>query len=294
MSYGINVWSKSEKILDRKQIREKMRGYGWEILFQQGFSSPTIAVEGPVEDEIIVGWRPDDTDFEHVRRAIESSDRRALDFLYESEALVGCEIWVENPYDIDPGELEEMAEHKSPEEIEIIRAARSRYSVSTSAGQGPDSMEFQEYAARSIAELTDGWVEDPQSGESGTVDEIGMPTPWQGPAEASGGRTPWYSIALYSLFAVMGLLAFALGRYPLSPSSWLPAIFFLLGVVAFGLYQRAPWARIAGLGISAFLLILSLTRLVSDGVNLDRLIPILIHGAIIRELLDPEVRAYFE
>lgn len=294
MSYGLHVYSKSAEILRRESLREKMNSRGWDVLFQQGFAHPAVAVDGPMEDEVIVGWRSGECSLERARGLIESSDSRALDELYRNQTLVGSEIWVECPYEIDPQELEDMAEFKSPEELGIVRSAKSHYSVSTAAGRTPASLEFQEHVARSIAELTQGWVDDPQSGESGTADEIAAPTPWQETVRAAAGRRPWYSIAVYTLFGAMGVLSAILGRSPLEPKNWYVGVLLVLGVVAVGLYKAKQWARAAAIGLSGILLALGILTLVSTGITLHKVILTAVHVSVVLELLSTEARAYFD
>lgn len=295
MSYGVYVYSKSPKILDRKDLREKMNSHGRDVLFQKGYSDAKVAVEGPMEDEIIVGWRPGQNSLEDVRRLIESNDASGLDDLYANQTLVGCEIWVECPYELPESELEDMAEYKSPEELEIVRTAKSHYSISTSAGRTPASFEFQEYVARSIAELTDGWVEDPQSGESGTADEISTPMPWQksiSPPQEE--RRPWLAITVYAISAVVSLLALILGWHPDNPLSLVFLIpLVLCPLVALGLYRANQSARILALGISIFQVIMGLVAVIYRGLSSEALVYITVSVLVIRELLSEEVKAYF-
>ncbi len=295
MSYSVNVYSASRDTLSRESLRTKMNSCGWDILFQQGyFGNATVAVAGPMQNEVIVGWRTGKVSPDSVCDAIEGGDSSTLHRLYTDQILAGCEMWVECPYEIAPSELEEMAEYKAPEEIASIRRAKSRYAATTSAGRSSVSVEFQEHVARSIAELTDGWLENPETGEVGMPGRIPIPTPQQEALCTETSRRPWYTIACYSIFAAMGLLALTLGRHPLNPKNWLLAVFVLLGAVAFGLYRANRWAWTAAIGLSGVLTIAGLLTLLSRGVSLHTLIPVLIHVSIIRELLSSEVRARFD
>ena len=170
MSYDLFIYSDNDKAVAKEELKSELEKQGWKIAFLSGSADAILKAQGPMEESVVVaGWDADDKEVAQFEAlASQGNIRELMKLAGESEAAVGCVVYVTIPYDYAAGydveELEEFKEMNSPDYIEAVSKAKSHYYVRTAAGRSPLSFDYQEQVWRVIGDLAGGLIEDPQEG----------------------------------------------------------------------------------------------------------------------------------
>ena len=141
------------------QLPEELR---WEVTFVR--DRELLADDGPITDGQVFGWRPGAGS--SVRAALEKDDRARLDQLYVQEAFAVVQVYVRTRDTKEWGDVvdEETIQATPPRYQDQVKAARTHYSLETSAGRNDATFEFQRQLWSVVAAISNGLAEDPQEG----------------------------------------------------------------------------------------------------------------------------------
>ncbi|HET7039291.1 MAG TPA: hypothetical protein VFH97_05345 [Gemmatimonadales bacterium] len=160
MSVELHVYAPATAPLSPGQLAADAAAVNWHLVVVRDLESldpaPTL------DDCLIVGCEADSD----TRPELDGRDRRRLEALYRNESLALVELRAEYPYAADPDDLVAWERAGVPgRHLRRVRAARVRYTLSTSASRNDLSEALQAQLWLLIGVLTDGLCEDPEQPE---------------------------------------------------------------------------------------------------------------------------------
>jgi len=140
MSYDLEAYSPSPQRVRKENLRAVLQRHGWEIAFvscEAGSKQVVLAMEGPIEnDAIVIGWQAEDEYVFRLTQAATEEDIKTMEAIAETtEAVVGCEISVTIPYQVDNQRLADMMASGDIHYADVLKSAQSYYSSRTAAGR---------------------------------------------------------------------------------------------------------------------------------------------------------------
>jgi hypothetical protein len=160
MSYDFVVYLPEHRTIQRSTLATELAGLGWVARFIEPHTGLRRA-DGLIEYDIVLACPRGSIDEAELDHAIEGG-ADSIDRFAERAPIGSCAVGVEDDFSVDPEMLNEPLDGRV---MEALRAARSRYEISTSAARTKQSFPLQDAVARAIAALLGGLLEDPQSSD---------------------------------------------------------------------------------------------------------------------------------
>lgn len=140
---------------------------GWQVFFasDDGSLDPFDGVS--IGDSVALGWHVSSSDSELVSDCLFRKNEPAVNALYDQDTIGSVAIFVDNNYKANPAALDEMKRISKATDKVIDRVSRSdlQYTLRTAAGRNALSLQLQEEIWRSLGSLTEGVLENPQTGK---------------------------------------------------------------------------------------------------------------------------------
>jgi hypothetical protein len=184
MSYDLFVLSPREEVLTTEQLREDLRNQGWELRFLVGGASfkshpqympPESA--GLAASPLLAGWRTNHPKADVLDQFFEQGLNDRLEKLFmEEDAFSTCGFSLTAPFHFDaedtgfdsPDEWRRVVGRKVADFYPIIR---SQYSLHTRGASLVTGFPFVQAVWQSLGFLSEGLLEDPQTGKNHRVVE---------------------------------------------------------------------------------------------------------------------------
>ena len=161
MSYDVFAWSRSPSIPLVTDLGPHLGRWSIAPLALGGTRALPTGRPWPAAS-LVVGWRRR-RGLADVLAILRSRDEAMLQSLYDRGLLASCTLNVERRYRMDPEEMEELAELRTPRQLATLRAARVHYVTSSRAGRNDLSIDLQTALCVALARVHGGLVEDPQT-----------------------------------------------------------------------------------------------------------------------------------
>lgn len=168
MSYDFYIFSQQPPCVMRDQLVVALAKFGFESEVYEEIRTPKL-IEGELVGYCtILGWRKESLERAALMSALRSTDHTLRDKLFEDEVLAYTNVYVCSAYEFLANyEVDYFVRDENQANSEMITAAKSAkqvYEVSTSAGRSTFSLLFQSALCKTIADLSEGIIEDPQAG----------------------------------------------------------------------------------------------------------------------------------
>ena len=174
MSIAFYIFSPNHAAPSKDTITQALHLKGWHVVFVEGreMKESTARI---LDYALLYGARSAKL-LAQLKDLLRTGDEAAMDGLFENEEAAGCEISVKAPFDAREGYGEDGLEEFPHEVLEQVASGKSHYCIRTSAGRSRTSFDLQEAVWKSVGQLVDGLLEEPQMGEFFRVGPKGLET----------------------------------------------------------------------------------------------------------------------
>lgn len=169
MSLDLYVHCKSAMRLTTEQLSAALAADGiGSAIFEDSVKYKPADV-GPITSCTILGWLPSQFDSAHLTELLNAGDKRRLHQLFAKD-IVGYA----NVYSYDAAEhyatfgddyLDSLSGEVDQQFVAFLKSSKRVFEIQTSSGRSDFSWRFQMQVCRTIAELSNGLIEEPQMGE---------------------------------------------------------------------------------------------------------------------------------
>ena len=164
MSVDLFLYSPRRDVPTRRQLWTLLEKKGWQVLFVSDWPNTTIAEEGRLSNDLLIGCENAEGIAE-VRALLSKGDVKAVDALLGQERFGNCALSIESPCEVDEDQIAETAEAIGKEAAGLMRQARTLYSLTWKGASTGKSGYLANEVWRILGKLCGGLLEDPQTGE---------------------------------------------------------------------------------------------------------------------------------
>lgn len=169
MSLDLYVHGKSSRRLTTEQLSAALaaRGIGAAIFEDHLNFNPAPA--GPIKFCTILGWKQESFDLTRLTEILSGEGTKLLAPLFAKEVLAYANVAAMDAADYyqNFGEdfLDSLAGEIDQQFLDFMKLSNTVYEIQTSAGRSELSWRFQMAVCCTIADLSEGLIEEPQMGE---------------------------------------------------------------------------------------------------------------------------------
>lgn len=169
MSLDLYVHCKSPRPLSIEQLSAALVAHGIGAAIFEDYLEYKPAVGGPIKSCTILGWKQESFDLIRLTELLSGGDKKRLAPLFAKEVLAYANVAAMDSaeYYQNFGEdyPDSLAGEIDQQFLDFMKLSNTVYEIETSAGRTELSWRFQMAVCCTIAELTEGLIEEPQMGE---------------------------------------------------------------------------------------------------------------------------------
>lgn len=168
MSVCLFHYSPSAIIPHRTEVRAGLASQGWHLLFVSNWWNLTIADEGEVDQDLIIGCKKTEGITE-LSDLFARNDRTDIENLLATKPFGNCGISIDKSVILDETEVKKRSKRWSTEAIASLRAAKVLYYVEFKGASTANSGNLAGDLWRLLGKMFGGLLEDPQTGRATVV-----------------------------------------------------------------------------------------------------------------------------
>lgn len=168
MSLDLYVHCKSTRRLTAAQLTAALAASGIGAAIFEDYINYKPAKAGPIKLCTILGWKQESFDLTRLTEILSGDHKKRLARLFAKEVLAYAHVLAMDAaeYYQSFGEdyLDSLAGKIDQQFLDFMRLSNTVYEIATSTGRTDLSWRFQMAVCCTIAELTEGLIEEPQMG----------------------------------------------------------------------------------------------------------------------------------